>query len=210
MDCMMPEMDGYRATAEIRRRQSLGQLPHFPIIALTANAIEGDREKCLIAGMDDYLAKPFKAEALLRVIKSWVNSNVFVGSVAPELPVQKDTIIDGAALDAIRSLDPKGGFELLQRIINLYLNNAKGLLELLEQGWEKGELDLIRSASHTLKSSSHQVGAHGLAELCREIETDARNQRYEVTSQILHRIKDEFTVTRTALETYLSCIPSNN
>ncbi|MFI3120926.1 MAG: response regulator, partial [Methylococcaceae bacterium] len=72
MDCMMTEMDGYTATAEIRRRQNVGQLPHFPIIALTANAIEGDREQCLIAGMDDYLTKPFNAESLQRVIKSWV------------------------------------------------------------------------------------------------------------------------------------------
>jgi signal transduction histidine kinase/CheY-like chemotaxis protein len=70
MDCMMPEMDGYTATAEIRKRQSTGLLRYFPIIALTANAIEGDRDKCLMAGMDDYLAKPFKAEVLLSLIKA--------------------------------------------------------------------------------------------------------------------------------------------
>ncbi len=70
MDCMMPEMDGYTATAEIRKRQSSGLLPYFPIIALTANAIEGDREKCLMAGMDDYLAKPFNVDDLLALIRA--------------------------------------------------------------------------------------------------------------------------------------------
>lgn len=71
MDCMMPIMDGYAATAEIRRRQSLGQLPGFPIIALTANAVSGDREKCRAAGMDDYIAKPFKKEQFLQMIDKW-------------------------------------------------------------------------------------------------------------------------------------------
>lgn len=80
MDCMMPEMDGYTATAEIRKRQSTGLLPYFPIIALTANAIEGDRDKCLMAGMDDYLAKPFKAEVLLSLIKARLSPVATFGS----------------------------------------------------------------------------------------------------------------------------------
>jgi signal transduction histidine kinase/DNA-binding response OmpR family regulator len=71
MDCMMPDMDGYQATAEIRRLQGAGKLHLFPIIALTANAIEGDREKCILAGMDDYLSKPFKTETLLAMVKKY-------------------------------------------------------------------------------------------------------------------------------------------
>jgi len=71
MDCMMPVMDGYAATAEIRRRQSLRLLPSFPIIALTANAMTGDREKCRAAGMDDYIAKPFNTKLFLQMVRKW-------------------------------------------------------------------------------------------------------------------------------------------
>ena len=70
----MPELDGYTATTEIRRQQAAGQLPHIPIIALTANALEDDREKHLVVGMDDYLAKPFRAESLCRVIRPWTKA----------------------------------------------------------------------------------------------------------------------------------------
>ena len=199
----MPEMDGYAATTEIRRRQSAGQLPHFPIIALTANAIEGDREKCLIAGMDDYLAKPFRAESLCRLITSWVKTAATVTADAAEPAIAAESVINEAALEAIRTLDPNGGNELLHRIITLYLSNAGTLLQSLEQAWTTGDLDAIRLASHTLKSSSNQVGAHGLADQCREVENEARNHRYDVSGKALARIKQEFTNTHVALHTYL-------
>jgi two-component system, sensor histidine kinase and response regulator len=209
MDCMMPEMDGYAATAEIRRQQNTGQLTHFPIIALTANAIEGDREKCLIAGMDDYLAKPFKAQSLLRVIKSWLKTSAPISteatetSLTAESPVTAESILDVAALQTISALDSNGSNDLLKRIISLYVDNAGSLLQALERGWSSGDLDAIRAASHTLKSSSGQVGAHGLAELCREVENESRNQRYDISGQPLARIQQEFINTRTALTAYL-------
>lgn len=203
MDCMMPEMDGYEATAEIRRQQSAGQLPYFPIIALTANAIEGDREKCLIAGMDDYLAKPFKAESLLRLLNLWVTASKTLAAETKESAMTPKLAINDAALKAIHALDPGGGNELLQRVVTLYLSSAGTLLQTLEQAWEVGELDAIRAASHTLKSSSNQVGAHGLAELCREVESEARNHRYDVSGQALSRIKLAFTHTQAALDAYL-------
>jgi two-component system, sensor histidine kinase and response regulator len=260
MDCMMPEMDGYQATAEIRRLQNAGQLPAFPIIALTANAIEGDREKCLIAGMDDYLAKPFKAEALLRVVKSWVKASAIIFTNPPkssqdqklvidsaaleslrnldpsgnneslqriftryldnadellqslatksmnvisEAPKTNEAIINYTALEAILSLDPDGGNELLKHIISLYISNATNLIQSLELAWDAGEIDTIHSVSHTLKSSSNQVGAHILAELCREIENEARDHHYDVSGKALTRIKQEFSNTCTALDSYL-------
>ncbi|WP_262964717.1 response regulator [Methylobacter psychrophilus] len=200
MDCMMPEMDGYAATKEIRLQQSSGKLPHFPIIALTANAIEGDREKCMMAGMDDYLAKPFRSAALLRLIKLWVKAFAIMADNIADPAITAKLVINDTALVAIRAI---GGNELLHRVITLYLSNAHTLLQSLEQGWAAGDLHAIRSASHTLKSSSNQVGANGLAQLCREVENDARNNCYDTSEQTLLRIKQEFSNTHAALNTYL-------
>jgi two-component system, sensor histidine kinase and response regulator len=75
MDCSMPEMDGFQATAEIRRRQQEGSLPHFPIIALTANAMAEDREKCLAAGMDDYLSKPVNQSDLRAMLERYLGTD---------------------------------------------------------------------------------------------------------------------------------------
>jgi signal transduction histidine kinase/CheY-like chemotaxis protein/HPt (histidine-containing phosphotransfer) domain-containing protein len=210
MDCMMPKMDGYEATAEIRRRQKAGLLPRFPIIALTANAIEGDREKCLIAGMDDYIAKPFKVESLLRVIKTWVKngSATTVDKVPSEVIGLKteqspSTYLNLPALEAIRNLDPNRGNEFLQSIISMYLNNAGELLHSLETAWVSGDIANIRSISHTLKSSSNQVGAQLLAELCLEVELEARDHRYDITGHSLESIKKEFTSTKIALGSFI-------
>ncbi len=119
MDCMMPEMDGYKATAEIRRLQNTGKVSHFPIIALTANAIEGDREKCLVAGMDDYLAKPFRAETLLRIIKSWVKASTII---FPDLPNTSDQQ---------QSETTKDGGALMQRVMTRYLSDADRVMETI-------------------------------------------------------------------------------
>ncbi|MFI3137814.1 MAG: Hpt domain-containing protein [Methylococcaceae bacterium] len=113
------------------------------------------------------------------------------------------SIIDDTVLEVIRNLDPNGGNEILQPIIKLYLKSAGTLLHSLEQACALGDLDAIRLAAHTLKSSSSQMGAHGLADLCREVENEARNHRYDASGKTLLIVMQEFANTKAALDTYL-------
>lgn len=211
MDCMMPKMDGYEATAEIRRRQQVGKLAQFPIIALTANAIEGDREKCLLAGMDDYLSKPFKAEALFRVIASWLNLLTPVQEQSPpELsapsvtnPTPLSPSVNHDILASIEKLVPQEGKNFLHRVIKLYLENSHNLMLTLEHAWQQGDINTLRVTSHALKSSSHQVGAQQLAEQYREIEVAARNNHYAASTQTLEHVKQLFNQTCAELQAYI-------
>ncbi|MBL8498623.1 MAG: response regulator [Nitrosomonas sp.] len=210
MDCMMPEMDGYKATSEIRHLQNMGKLSYFPIIALTANAIEGDREKCLAAGMNDYLTKPIKTKNLLHMLQTWLpHSPQNMSTTISENTANLESAIDPEALAAIQSLEADYGNELLRQVIRTYLDNANKLIESLEQAWHLGDLKAIRMSSHTLKSSSSQVGAYSLAELCRSVENDARDQKYDVSGQSLIAIQQQFTQTCAVLQTYLDSSPVN-
>jgi two-component system, sensor histidine kinase and response regulator len=205
MDCMMPELDGYEATREIRKRQQAGLLPRLPIIALTANAVEGDRDKCLAAGMDDYLAKPLKAQNLIAMLNSWLPAVAKTNSTERIVVKCNDSVksVDFSVLASLKSLNVVSSDEMLAHIISLYLENASKLLQSLQQAWQSADIKAIRIAAHTLKSSSYQVGANQLAELCKIVENDAREQSYDNSYLALTHIQKKFAQTRLDLEDYL-------
>lgn len=205
MDCMMPELDGYEATREIRKRQQAGLLPYFPIIALTANAVEGDRDKCLTAGMDDYLAKPFKAQNLIAMLHSWLPAAAKANSTERVVVKHINSVpsVDFTVLASLKSLNVVSSDEMLAHIVKLYLESASKLLQSLQQAWQTGDIPAIRLASHTLKSSSYQVGANQLAELCKIVENDARAQCYDKSHLALTHIQKKFAQTSLDLEDYL-------
>jgi CheY-like chemotaxis protein len=199
MDCQMPEMDGFQATRALREaeaaRAGAGGTVRVPIIALTANAMEGDRERCLAAGMDDYLAKPFKQEQLWSVMTTWIKR------VAPfELPsAAPGAAIDVKALDNIRTLQRPGAADLLERVITLYLDNAPRLVQSMREAIAAGDGDALQRAAHTLKSSSANLGALELAGLCKEMEVQARAGRLADPEQWIGRIEREYTRVCAAL-----------
>jgi CheY-like chemotaxis protein len=198
MDCQMPEMDGFAATADIRLREFSASAPRrVPIIALTANAMQGDRERCLAAGMDDYLAKPFSKPQLAAIVAKWLIPSGDYGSrempnrsvgtqlsdcqTRPETEVftsaseSRATVLDRAALENIRSLQRPGGPNLLDRVISRYMSDATRLVDQIQAAFEASDPSAMANAAHTLKSASGNLGASRPAEICKDVEFSARS-----------------------------------
>jgi two-component system sensor histidine kinase/response regulator len=213
MDCQMPVMDGFAATAAIRRaEQEAGRPRTLPIVAITANALQGDREACLAAGMDDYLSKPFTQAELAGVIGRWIalplSSNVHHDEFAPALPpearevIQRD-LINARALDNIRALSQQGGDALVQKVIAAYVGDAPQHLRTLRQAVGGQDAATIRRVAHSLKSASANVGADTLARLCKDLEQMGRSASVAGAATLLTDMEEEFQAVRQSLNAML-------
>ncbi len=211
MDCQMPRMDGFEAAAEIRRREhARNDRRRIPIVALTANVMAGDRDRCLLAGMDDYLPKPLRQEALRSALDRWLEAAR--GPVAPDpivAPLAADPDpsspcaeepLDHKALDAILSLQQSGKPNILQRVLHLYVDSAPDRMKSLRDAVESAEAAATRDAAHTLKSSSANVGATRLSTLCKDLEARARAGLMDDATERLAAIEAEFALVARAIE----------
>jgi signal transduction histidine kinase/DNA-binding response OmpR family regulator/HPt (histidine-containing phosphotransfer) domain-containing protein len=213
MDCQMPVMDGFAATAAIRHEESeAGRARVLPIIAITANALQGDREACLAAGMDDYLSKPFTQQELAAVIGRWVAlplaATVHHGEEPPRLPpesvevIQRD-VINRVALDNIRALSQERGDALVQKVIAAYVDDTPQHLQTLRQAIAGLDTGSVRKVAHSLKSASANIGAQKLAQLCKEMEHLGRADTTEGAACILTDMEQEFQAVRHSLSAIL-------
>ncbi|KQV46633.1 MULTISPECIES: hybrid sensor histidine kinase/response regulator [unclassified Duganella] len=207
MDCMMPVMDGMAATAEIRRlEQQRGRTRTTPIVAITANALQGDRERCLAAGMDDYISKPFSQQALADTLGRWIA--LPRPTRAPEAqaaaPGQATpATINQLALDAIRALSAEQGELLLQRVLTTFLQDTPRQLTALHAAVADSDPSTIRKTAHSLKSSSANVGADTLARLFKELEQMARAGRTDGAAGLMAQLEREFQSVRHSLSIIL-------
>ncbi len=174
MDCQMPKMSGYEATGIIRQKEQ--HKPRTPIIAMTANAMPEDREKCIAAGMDDYLSKPVKVDNIRDCLQYWLIEK----NTSPEKSVSKienapaDTqitdnqhpIIDSSTLSALEELME----EEFPTLINSYLEDAPKLMDDIRSSSKDADMEVLIRAAHTLKSSSNNIGAIQLATISANIE----------------------------------------
>lgn len=201
MDCQMPRMDGYEATRILKQ----GKSP--PVVALTAHATDEDRQKCMAAGMDDYLAKPFTRAQLLEILRKWLDGSSEEEAEAtpiekPQTPGRSNSV-DPKVLETIRGLQHPGHPDLLERVIRTYLRESLRLLQDLRAAWEQGDGHRMKRTAHSFKSSSANVGAMRLSSLCREIERMEPQEAVDRIEEILSKIEGEYRMVHLELDRHL-------
>ena len=213
MDGQMPVMDGYEATMRIREDEAAASVGdsrrHITIIALTGHALATDRDLCLNAGMDDYLAKPFNMQQLRGVLNRWLpkkdlhaadSSPVASVAVPPkEEGVASPPVIFMESLETIRMLQRPGKPDLLARVIDHYVTDTPKLFDDMRDGLARDDLETIRRAAHTLKSSSANLGALSLAALCRQLEERCRDNVADGAGDILQCMETLYVTVKEEL-----------
>jgi CheY-like chemotaxis protein len=209
MDIQMPEMDGMEATRRIRQDFSLQDQPR--IIAMTANAMRGDREACLMAGMDDYISKPIRIEDLVnglnrcqpRKIRDQGYSQAYQPGPASDLVKavidESIPVIDYAELERLRDNLGSKGLSLLPSLLGSYFKQAEKLIEDARTALEQARAEDLRRSAHTLKSNSAIFGARRLETLARQLEELAREGKTGGAGDLLLQAEIEFRRARAAL-----------
>ena len=214
MDCQMPVLDGYEATRRIRKNEQANRLPRLPIIALTAGAFPGDRELCIDAGMDDYVSKPFHIGELEDAIARWARP-MRASPPKSKRPTPVDTAVETPSLtnDSAATSDMPGPLDsqrvaafrsqrpdFFRRLAGIYLNHAPSLVEKLGKAVDAGSCVTVKLAAHSLKSSSANIAAAQLAELCQLMEVHAQKGELADIRTCLERIRIEFDRVKAELE----------
>ena len=210
MDCEMPIMDGIEATRRIREieeaptdtRPICDQTrARLPIIALTAHALAEVRDKCLRAGMDDFLVKPFDDRQMAEMLRRWLQPKAEM--VVPSANTTSSEIIDGAAIERIRALDRKGGASRLERVVSQFTAIAPGLVAAIHDKAREDDAEALWRAAHSLKSSSGALGATLLSQRCAEIEAAARNSGVEAAGPLIEAIDDDLADAMQCLQSLI-------
>jgi len=169
MDCQMPEMDGYTAVAEIRKLEQAGEIFKVPVVALTAHTMPGDRQKCLDAGMDDYLSKPVSEQNFADTLRKWLGDYCDVAEHQLQAAYQFK-YVSANDLEKLFEIMEEGFFGLM----DMYFSSAKELLADLQKAIDIGDYPNIIRAAHTIKSPSRQIGSVDVAAKAGEIEALGR------------------------------------
>lgn len=208
MDCQMPVMDGYQATQAWRAIEARNKLPRTPIIAMTANAMAEDRQKCLDFGMDDYISKPVDRKLLKQILLKWLHTLPEVEIQQPAIETQNleggldvmmsDEITDALDLSIVEDLKEFMGADY-QSLIRIYLEDSPKLLQQIQSALVIQDPVSLVNPAHTLKSSSANLGAVGLSKIAAQFEKSAREGKMEIPNQEAKNLLVEFTRVKDAL-----------
>ena len=195
MDCQMPEMDGFEATKTIRDAERKNG-KHVPIVAMTAHALEGDRERCLQSGMDDYISKPVKIDALHLIVRKWANPPKAAAPAAePSRPGPGNTAegaIDPNALQALVELQADEEDDMVGELVNLFLREAPVKIADIREAVSGQNALNVERVAHSLKSSAETLGALTMGKFCAELEKIGRGSSLEGAEEILTWMENEF------------------
>jgi len=226
MDCQMPGINGYEATRRIRALPE--PAASIPIVAMTAHALKGDREICLAAGMDDYIAKPVKAAALGRVLERWVlrqgaaessyqgdsspaprslaQADIAVTAQAPVAatapPVVAGTgtaAIDFYAIAQLRALEAEGDDGFLQQMIDAFVESADPAVEQVVKACALADVSTLKRQAHALKGSCGNFGARPMMELCRQLEQAGEQEDFADVRRLAEGLTAEYARVKRAL-----------
>jgi two-component system sensor histidine kinase/response regulator len=172
MDCQMPEMDGFEATHHIRTKE--GSARHTSIIAMTANALQGDKEKCLAAGMDDYIAKPIRQAELTGAIDRWVSRTQSIERTSAKA-TRSGELLNESALQDLRGLAGDDEPEFVDQLLDIFMLETPGRIEEIRLAAEKGDSRGVQDSAHRLKGACKQLGLTGMAAICQIFEDHGRS-----------------------------------
>ena len=203
MDLQMPEMGGYEATAEIRKRE--GSDRHTPIVAMTANAMNGDREAALAVGMDDYIAKPVKAEDLQQILHNWVPREASK-TLVTRMEEATDGVpsVDWDVLDALRGIRGERESDLLVELVEIFAEDTPARIAALREAFERDDAEDLRLAAHGLKGSSGSLGARRMARIAELVEVVGRSGALTGAAERIAELEDEFEHVCTELSSSLA------
>ena len=220
MDCEMPVMDGIEATVRIREIEAMMRnlpdsepRPPIPIIASTAHAINEVREKCMAAGMDDFLIKPFDERQVAETLLRWLKPRaVSAGDQSapepiarlvpsePSAPTAEDEIIDTAVISGLQALTRPGRPSPLARALPRFLETAPNAVAAIREHYEAGDAEALWRAAHSLKSSAGALGAKQLSRHCAEIETRTRESGVDAARSLVGSLENDLTAAISGLK----------
>jgi len=199
MDCQMPRMDGYAATRLIRKREGDGE--HIPIIAMTAHALKGDRERCLEAGMDDYIPKPVSPDIVMDAVLRWFRAEDPATEAGPVSPKpspppeeNKEDVSESQVLDVAQALAVTGGNpKILKRITSVFLESVPPEVDQLEQAIAAGQQDEAHRLAHSIRGASASLGGARMSDVAFKIERVAQEANLELAGRLITEMRTELS-----------------
>ena len=229
MDCQMPILDGYQATQQIRNHEitlnkSSQETIQVPVIALTANALSTDREKCLASGMSDYLAKPFRKQQILEMLEKWIphrlvsnQQRLLQNSQNPDnaisyLPATlieeqhqhtqpiKSPALDKEIINEIKAMIDDGDDDFFEELTDCFKQDFNLGLEALQKAYQHNDAETVRVTAHGMKSTSGNLGAMELSAMCNQLEKMGTQQVLDQVESVIKQMKSEYFRVSMALE----------